>query len=105
MIESDRERLTLRPTYCAICGPVTPAEELHPPTFDESSFNRRVFSARRLPDRLHYRMVRCRSCDLVRSDPVADQATLSRLYERSGFDYASEIPHLRRTCHGSQEWS
>ena len=97
MIESDQESLTLRPTCCAICGPDAPATELYPPAFDETSFNRRVFSARRLPDRLRYRMVRCRSCGLVRSDPVADQATLSRLYERSGFDYASETPHLRRT--------
>jgi SAM-dependent methyltransferase len=97
MIESDWESLTLWPTRCAICGPDVPATELYPPTFDETSFNRRVFSARRVPDRLHYRMVRCRSCGLVRSDPVADQATLATLYERSGFDYASEIPHLRRT--------
>jgi SAM-dependent methyltransferase len=97
MIESEGQRLTLRPTCCAICGPDAPAGELYPPAFEETSFNRRVFSARRLPDRLHYRMVRCGSCGLVRSDPVADQATLSRLYERSGFDYASEIPHLRRT--------
>src|SRR3982074_2936789 len=93
MIESERESLTLRPTCCAICGPDAPAQELYPPTSSEPPFTLRVFSARRLPARLHYRMVRCRSCGLVRSDPVADEATLSRLYERNGFDYGSGIPH------------
>jgi SAM-dependent methyltransferase len=97
MIESDWESLTLRSTSCAICGPEAPAREVYAPAFEESSFNRQVFSARRLPDRLHYRMVRCNRCGLVRSDPIADQATLSKLYQRSGFDYVSEIPHLRRT--------
>src|SRR2546426_925867 len=90
-------RVVLRPTRCAICGTEGDADELHPPTLDEASFNRRIFSARRLPDRVHYRVVRCRTCGLVRSDPAADQGTLSALYAGAGFDYESEVPHLRRT--------
>ena len=71
--------------------------ELYPPTYDESSFTDSVFSARRLPDSIHYRLVRCRKCGLVRSDPAADQASLSELYVRSSFDYGPEVPNLRRT--------
>jgi len=95
--ESDAARVVLRPTECAVCGAGAAADELYPSTFDETSFSRQVFSARRLPDRVHYRMVRCRGCGLVRSDPAADQATLSALYERSSFDYAAEVQNLRRT--------
>ncbi|MHB8611003.1 MAG: class I SAM-dependent methyltransferase [Candidatus Dormibacteraceae bacterium] len=87
----------LAPTICAICGTYGNSAELYPPTYDAASFNERIFSARRLPDAIHYRLVRCLKCGLVRSDPAADQASLSGLYSRSSFDYASEVPNLRRT--------
>jgi SAM-dependent methyltransferase len=97
MTEPARPGVLLAPTACAICGTFGNATELYPPTYDEAAFNERIFSARRLPDAIHYRMVRCRSCGLVRSDPAADQASLSDLYKRSSFDYAAEVPNLRRT--------
>jgi SAM-dependent methyltransferase len=97
MTEPAGSVVVLAATRCAICGTLGNAEELYPPTYDEAAFNERIFSARRIPDSIHYRMVRCRKCGLVRSDPSADQASLSSLYERSAFDYAAEVPNLRRT--------
>jgi len=87
----------LTPTACAICGPGQPADPLYEANFQLEDLNPMVFSARRQPDRIHYRMVRCRRCGLVRSDPVADPSTLSRLYRESSFDYSDEEPNLRRT--------
>ena len=70
--------------------------ELYPASLAGADFNTGVFSQRRLPDRIHYRMVRCRRCGLVRADPAADAQTLEKLYERSeGFD--EEEGNLRRT--------
>ena len=97
MTEPAGKGVVLEATACAICGTLGNSEELYPPTFDDASFNDRIFSARRLPDRVHYRMVRCRKCGLVRSDPAADQTSLAELYGRSTFDYAAEVPNLRRT--------
>jgi SAM-dependent methyltransferase len=87
----------LHPTRCAICGTEGNADELWPASLSPEAFTAEVFSARRLPDRLHYRMVRCRTCGLVRSDPVLDEETLARLYEASTFDYAEELEGLRAT--------
>src|SRR5258708_40287551 len=87
----------LAPTACAICGTFGNSAELYPPTYDEASFNERIFSAPRLPDTIHYRLVRCRTCGLVRSDLTADLASHSVLYGRSSFDYATKVPNLRRT--------
>ena len=84
-------------TRCAICGTTGGATEVHPANFTLADFNSRVFSARRLPDRLHYRMVRCESCSLVRSDPVLDEESLAELYRESTFDYAEEVQSLRTT--------
>jgi SAM-dependent methyltransferase len=85
------------PTKCAICGTPGNAVVLHEANLSEAAFTAAVFSARRLPDRLHYRMVRCRSCGLVRSDPVLDAEQLRGLYRTSTFDYGGELDGLRAT--------
>ncbi len=87
----------LRSTRCAICGTEGHASELYPENFAFSDLTPETFSARRLPDRLHYRIVQCDTCGLVRSDPVANTATLGELYRQSTFDYGSEVDNLRRT--------
>jgi SAM-dependent methyltransferase len=87
----------LRPVACAICGTFDNAELLHPPSAPVTGLDARTFSARRLPDRKHYRLVRCSTCGLVRSDPAAEPGLLKELYERSSFDYGDQVPSLRRT--------
>jgi len=91
------ETVKLISTRCAICQTEGNATELYPSNFDLEAFNPAVFSARRLPDRIHYRMVKCKTCGLVRSDPIADSQTLARLYAQSSFNYTSEIANLRLT--------
>ena len=88
--------LALTETTCAICGGGAPAAELYPANLTGADFNTEVFSQRRLPDRIHYRMVRCSRCGLVRADPAAAKPALEELYEQSdGFD--GEEANLRRT--------
>lgn len=87
----------LHATCCAICGTEGNATELYAANFGPEAFSPEVFSARRLPDRIHYRMVRCNGCGLVRSDPVADPALAARLYGQSSFDYSHEVDSLART--------
>jgi SAM-dependent methyltransferase len=87
----------LHATRCAICQTKGNATELYPANFDPEAFNPAVFSARRLPDRIHYRMVKCCTCGLVRSDPVAASALLAQLYAQSDFCYADEVASLKLT--------
>lgn len=70
---------------------------MYPANLDPAAFTAEVFSARRLPDQLHYRIVRCRRCGLVRSDPVLSADALAELYEDSTFDYGEELEGLRAT--------
>ena len=87
----------LRPTTCAICETATDVDELYPASLDVTAFTPEVFSARRLPDQTHYRIVRCRRCGLVRSDPVLDFRVVVELYQASTFDYGEELEGLRAT--------
>jgi SAM-dependent methyltransferase len=89
--------IELHPTTCAICGTTGNAKELYAANFDPQSFNPTIFSARRLPDRIHYRMVACNGCGLVRSDPVIEPEVLATLYAQSSFDYGGEVASLQRT--------
>lgn len=84
-------------TRCAICDTEGNARELYPANFGHDAFSAEVFSARRLPDMVHYRIVQCNQCGLVRSDPVIDQETLKNLYLQSALTYGQDIPNLRRT--------
>ncbi len=84
-------------TSCAICGVSNNSAELYPANFDMSAFNPVVFSARRLPDRIHYRIVKCKECGLVRSDPIADPVMLGRLYRQSAVTYTEEATNIRHT--------
>ncbi len=87
----------MHPTRCAICNRENDATERWPATFNPEAFSARVFSARRLPDRVHYRIVTCDFCGLVRSDPVASEELLAALYASSRFDYGEEVESIQAT--------
>jgi SAM-dependent methyltransferase len=95
--ESNGTGIRLTPTRCAICGTEGNSTEVYPATFDASAFTPAIFSARRTPDRIHYRLVRCLTCGLLRSDPVASDDVLSDLYTRSQFHYGDEVESLAGT--------
>src|SRR5436190_15245998 len=73
-----------------ICDTRAFDREVYAMNFAPADLNPDVFSARRLPDRLHYRMVRCTQCGLLRSDPILSDEDLGRLYSGSHFTYAAE---------------
>jgi SAM-dependent methyltransferase len=94
--ESERTQ-GLQSTRCAICEIEGGADELYPASLGLDAFTPAVFSARRLPDGTHHRMVRCRHCGLVRADPVLDPTRSAELYRSSTFDYADELEGIRTT--------
>ena len=87
----------LTPSRCAICRTPGNATELYPARLGDDAFRPEIFSARRVPDRVHYRIVRCRACGLVRSDPTADPETVAAIYSRSGPDASDETENLADT--------
>lgn len=88
--------MTLLPTRCAICGTEGNAAELYPATVARAALDATIFSARRPPDDIHWRMVRCLACGLVRADPVLPADQLARFYAESVFD-EQEVPAVRFT--------
>jgi len=87
----------MRHTLCAICDTDQWDRPLYPEALGDGAFTSDRFSARRLPDRVHYRMVQCGHCCLVRSDPVLDDAELAQLYAASRLTYHREAGYAGET--------
>lgn len=82
---------------CAICGNNAPFEVLYLANFKVAQIDEDIFSARRIPDRCHYRLVRCHKCGLIYSNPILGENKIKKLYEKSKLTYDAEIDNLKKT--------
>ena len=79
--------IQLQERHCPLCGPTTGKKEKYPANFSEEDLNETIFSARRIPDRRHFRMVVCNGCEMIYSDPSCDPGQLAALYKESVVNY------------------
>jgi len=84
-------------TKCPIDGTDDLDEELYPASFDLEHVTPEVFSARRMPDRMHYRMVRNKRTGCVRADPILDLETILALYQQSRVNQQDVAPYTLKT--------
>ncbi len=87
----------MKKTECAVCQKKSSVKLLYSQNFKLKDINESIFSARRLPDGIHYRIVKCRQCGLVFSDPILSETALGRLYRESKFTYGEQIADLTKT--------
>ena len=81
-------------TKCAICGSSEDYVIIYEKNFEEADLNANVFSARKMPDNIHYQIVKCKKDGLIRSNPVLQENVLSGLYSKSKFTYEGEVENL-----------
>jgi SAM-dependent methyltransferase len=86
-------------TKCLFCAQAQDSV-VFPSVIDDESFTDYSFSARRARTKQHYRIVACRGCGLVRSDPVLDEKNVNRLYADSCFLFGNEARFAARTYVG-----
>ena len=82
---------------CALCGEKQQVKILYPATLKEEKISGKTYSARRLPDKIHYRIVKCGKCSLVFSSPILSPRKMSLLYGESSCNYKDQIPYLIKT--------
>ena len=83
-------------TTCAICGTFDQADTVWDARLPAAALTPARYSARRDPDRVHARVVRCRTCGLLRSDPAPPPELTNTLYQKSEFSYGENVAMLRR---------
>jgi SAM-dependent methyltransferase len=82
---------------CALCGEKQQVKMLYPATLKEEEISGKTYSARRLPDKIHYRIVKCEKCSLVFSSPILSPEKMSLLYGESTCNYKDQIQYLIKT--------
>lgn len=82
---------------CAICGSKEKTTLRYKETFEIKKITGLTFSARRTPDRQHFRIVECSRCGLVFSNPIFTPAKIHSWYEKSDFRYDKESLYLKKT--------
>jgi SAM-dependent methyltransferase len=86
----------MQDTECAICENITTGTEVVSEHLRLNQELVEIFSARRLPDRITFRWIRCDLCGLLRASPISN-LDLSKLYLESSFDYESMVAPLTKT--------
>lgn len=87
----------MKKVICVICKTNKNTVLLYEENFDMSKINSSIFSARRIPDNLHYRLVKCNECGLIFSNPIMERVRVENLYRQSRFNYGNESEYLRKT--------
>jgi SAM-dependent methyltransferase len=78
---------------CALCGPGVPYRVRLAERLDEGHID---FAARKLPTRQHFRIVECRGCGLIYSNPIFSLDTIHQLYRESPFIQEAQLSSMVR---------
>lgn len=82
---------------CAICRKKQQVKILYPSTFKEENVSKNIYSARRMPDKIHYRILKCVRCGLIFSSPILSFEKQASFYKESLCNYKDQIPYLIKT--------
>lgn len=82
---------------CAICGRNKYSSVLYKKNFTLQKIDENIFSARRMPDKIHYQINRCGKCGLIYSSPILAEERIKNLYQKSTVSYEEEIGYLKET--------
>ncbi|HXZ99879.1 MAG TPA: class I SAM-dependent methyltransferase [Candidatus Binatia bacterium] len=64
---------------------------------DSRAWSSKTFSSRKVPEFMHYRLVRCINCDVIYADPAPDARDLEDVYRRAAYDSKDEAVLASRT--------
>lgn len=88
--------LKMKPVHCALCG-LADYQIIYKENFSGSDLNKKTFSARRIPEKVHLRIVKCNHCGLIYSNPLIPPELLKNLYSESAYNYDFEEIDLGKT--------
>jgi|TARA_B110000467_G_scaffold161276_1_gene182056 2-polyprenyl-3-methyl-5-hydroxy-6-metoxy-1,4-benzoquinol methylase len=86
--------MELKSTRCAICNSFNNSHVLFPQRLPTQNLDASPYAPRRKRDFFHYRIVKCKTCGLLRSDPLVDQNDLKQLYFDSECTYTDENENI-----------
>jgi SAM-dependent methyltransferase len=95
--EELRFNLELFARNCPICGTNSNAVEFAPANFDLSRLDTFAFASRKRPEFMHYRLVECRTCDVLYANPAPSPDALVNAYAGASFNASNESEYAAKT--------
>jgi len=80
----------MRKTKCALCCTQDDYTILYAENLPTSGISSVEYDSRRMRDYMHFQIVKCKTCNLVRSDPIIDPELIDNLYKQSDCSYTTE---------------
>jgi SAM-dependent methyltransferase len=81
-------------TKCAICDSFNNSNPLYLENLPKKELNENPYAPRRERDFFHYKIVKCKNCGLLRSDPLIDDDALKKLYCNSKCTYTDKNENI-----------
>jgi 2-polyprenyl-3-methyl-5-hydroxy-6-metoxy-1,4-benzoquinol methylase len=82
--------------HCLFCKDEKCLTDLYPQTFKDEDINADVFSARRVTEHFHYKMVKCSNTGLVFSREILPDDILEKLYAESKVTFSEYTDIIRK---------
>jgi SAM-dependent methyltransferase len=94
--EDSTLNLELFARNCPICE-TNNAVEFAPANFDLSRLDTFAFASRKRPEFMHYRLVECRTCDVLYANPAPSPDALAKAYAGASFNASNESAYAAKT--------
>ena len=82
--------MDMRKTKCALCCTQDDYTILYAENLPTSGISSVEYDSRRMRDYMHFQIVKCKTWNLVRSDPIIDPELIDNLYKQSDCSYTTE---------------
>jgi len=82
---------------CPICGSGDESTVFAEANYSAERLDGFAFASRKTPDCMHYRLILCRSCDLLYASPVPPPERVVTAYRDAAFDSVTEAGYASRT--------
>jgi len=89
--------MELHDRVCPVCGSSTAGREYYPAKIDLARLNEFAFASRKVPEYMHYRLLRCGDCDVLYANPAPLPDTLAVEYERAAYSSNVEATFAAKT--------
>jgi len=87
----------LQARCCPVCGNEDETTVFAEANYDLSRLDDYAFASRKIPEYMHYRLIRCPACELVYANPVPVAQSLATAYEDASFDSGEEAACAAKT--------
>jgi SAM-dependent methyltransferase len=82
---------------CPMCGTGAHSRLFADARFDPSRLTAMSYSSRKVPERMHHRLMECASCDVLYASPIPSVESLNEAYHDAGYDSGLESRYAAAT--------